>query len=113
MSLHILAAGTLVAAPQKRLAKNGSEYITGQLRVTTDEEIVLIAFIAFSSDVLASLAKLGAGDACCITGRAKLTRWTAKDGTQAHGLNVVAERVMDAYEIGKKRQVTKIEENSA
>lgn len=113
MSLHILATGTLVTDPQMRLAKNGSEYITGQLRVSTDEEIVLIGFIAFGSDALASLAKLGAGDACAITGRAKLTQWTAKDNTLAHGLSVVAERVMDAYEVSRKRQITKSEENSA
>jgi hypothetical protein len=70
MSLHILATGTLVADPQKRLAKNGSEYITGQLRVPTNEEIVLIGFIAFGSEAIAALAKLGAGDVCAITGRA-------------------------------------------
>jgi Single-strand binding protein family len=94
MSLHVLATGVLISNPQKRSAKNGSEYFTGQLRVQTDDGTILIGFIAFGSEAIAALATLGVGDACAITGHANLTQWTAKNSTKAHGLSIVAERVM-------------------
>jgi hypothetical protein len=94
MSLHILVSGTLVADPQKRLAKSGSEYITGQLRVLTGEEIVLVGFIAFTNDSIDPLLKLSAGDSCSVTGVAKMTHWTARDGGHASGLSVTVDRVL-------------------
>ena len=67
---------------------------------------VLISLIAFDTEACAALLNLRKGDACAVTGRGKLTRWTTKDGELRHGLSLVAERVMSGYDVGKRRAPT-------
>jgi single-stranded DNA-binding protein len=106
MSLYILATGALIADPQRRTSQSGREFATAILRTPTEEEAVLLSVIGFDPDACGGLLNLSKGDSCSITGRAKLTTWTGKDGEQRHGLAVVAERVMSAYEVNKRRIVT-------
>jgi single-stranded DNA-binding protein len=104
VSLHVLAAGSLIAAPQQRTGASGKPFMTGTLRVPTEGEegAVLVSLIVFDADAQAALGRLRKGDAASITGRAKLSKWQGKDGERT-GLSVVAERVMSAYEARKQR----------
>lgn len=52
---------------------------------------------------MAALLALTRGDSCAIVGRAKLSTWT-KDGEEKHGLSVVAEKMLTAYQLDKKRR---------
>jgi single-stranded DNA-binding protein len=105
MSLFLLATGTLIADPQRRISHSGRAFVTATLRTPTEEEAALVSLICFDPDACAGLLNLKRGDSCGITGRAKLTTWT-KDGEQRHGLSVVAEGVMTLYALGKRRIVT-------
>jgi single-stranded DNA-binding protein len=106
MSLHVLALGTLTADPQQRTSGAGKAYVTATLRTPTDEDAVLVSVVAFSDSAKAALLALGKGDSVSVTGRAKLTTWTGKEGEQRQGLSVVADAVLSAYAVGKKRDAT-------
>jgi single-stranded DNA-binding protein len=98
VSLFILATGTLTADPRRRTSASAKEF------AAAEDDPVLVSLIAFDLDACASLLNLRKGDSCSITGRAKLTRWTTKDGEPRDGLIVVAERVMSAYDGSKRRK---------
>ncbi len=91
MSLHALAAGTLIADPQKREGK--SVFAIGTLRVQLDQgESALVSLIAFG-DEAGQLLDYGKGDALAVSGRAKLTEWTGRDGEERHGLSIVVSQL--------------------
>ncbi|MGH7053818.1 MAG: single-stranded DNA-binding protein [Stellaceae bacterium] len=95
MSLHALASGSLIADPQQRQGSKGP-FTTATLRVSTGEgEAVLVSTIAFG-DEGARLLDYRRGDALAISGRATLTAWTGRDGTERHGLSLVAEQIAAA-----------------
>ena len=102
--MSILATGTLAADPQRRQAANGNPFATALLRVPTDDDSVLVSVICFDVGACDRLLRLGKGDSVSITGRAKLTAWTGRDGETRHGLSVVAEQVMSVYQVGRKRR---------
>jgi single-stranded DNA-binding protein len=105
--LSILASGTLVADPVSRTSAAGKPYATCTMRVPCeDSDAVLVSIITFASDAVAALLALAKGDSCAIAGRAKLTAWE-KDGTEHHGLSVVADRVLSAYAAGKLRKASR------
>lgn len=107
MSLFILATGTLNGDPQRRTSASGKEFVTASIRAATEDEPASISVIVFDAVACAALLNLRKGDSCSITGRAKLTSWTTKDGEQRDGLNVVAERVMSSYDVSKRRKSEK------
>ena len=102
--IAILVTGTLAADPQRRQAANGNPFATALLRVPTGEESALVSVIVFDPQACEDLLRLKKGDSVSITGRAKLTAWTGRDGETRHGLSVVAEQVMSAYQVGRKRK---------
>lgn len=102
--LNILATGTLVADPKRRTSTAGKDFATASLRVPADDsETMLVSVIAFNVDAVAALLALAKGDACAVTGRAKLTNWE-KDGAEHHGLSVTADQVLSMYQIEKRRK---------
>jgi len=95
MSLFVLATGSLIADPQRRESQSGKVFATAALRVVTEDGPALVSLIAFGdqADVLLSYHH---GTAIAVSGRAKLTEWTGKDGKQCHGLSAVAEQLASA-----------------
>jgi single-stranded DNA-binding protein len=106
MSFIVLAQGTLVADPQQRTSAKGTAYATAQLRVASDDGPILVSVVAFAGDAVAALTALGKGDSAAVTGRAKLTTWAGKNGEMNHGLSMIAEGVLSAYQVGKRRERT-------
>jgi single-stranded DNA-binding protein len=95
MSLHVLVVGVLTADPQRRTNAAGKSFAIGTIRAATDDGPVLISTIAFGDQTTQLLAHQR-GQALALSGRAKLTSWTAKDGTEKHGVSVVAEQIASA-----------------
>lgn len=104
--LNVLCTGTLTGDPVKRQGtKSGRDFATGSLRTPTEGgEAVLCSLIAFDQDAVDGLMAHARGDSIAITGRAKMNSWAGRDGTEQHGLAVVVERVMSAYQVGKQRK---------
>ena len=106
MSLTVLALGTLTADPQERTGGSGKPFVVANLRTATEDDAVLVSVVAFSDSVKAALLALKKGDSASVTGRAKLTSWTGRDGAEKHGLSIVADGVLTAYAVGKRRDAT-------
>ncbi|NMM07411.1 hypothetical protein [Polaromonas sp.] len=102
MSLIVLASGKLIKPPTTRTAKNDEPYTVASMRAASDDGDVLVSLIAFGP-AGRILAALGAGDALCVTGRAKLSHW-AKDGQERHGLSVTADAVLTPYQVSQRRR---------
>ena len=94
MSLYILATGSLAADPVRRTGAKG-DYATGLLRTATDDGSVLISLIAFN-DAAEALLEHRHGSTLSVSGRARLSSWTGRDGAECHGLAVVAEQITSA-----------------
>jgi len=104
--LNVLATGTLVGDPKQRTGATGKPYVTAQARVPCDgEDSLLLSIIAFRDSARDALLALAQGDAVAVTGRAKLTAWR-KNGEERHGLSVVAEQVLTAYQVEKRRSAS-------
>lgn len=102
--LTTLAAGTLVRDPESRTSAAGKSYATALLRVPCEgEDAALVSVVAFSENACTALLALAKGDSVAVTGRAKLTSWTARDGEQKHGISVVADGVLSQYQVDKRR----------
>jgi single-stranded DNA-binding protein len=108
MSLFILATGTLIADPQRRTSQSGKTFVTGTFaHADRGRRRVALGHCLRSGRLCwAAQPEKRRLDSCSITGRAKLTAWTGKDGEHRHGLSVVAERVMTVYAVSKRRIVT-------
>ncbi len=92
MSLHILAAGSLIADPVRRSGAKG-DFATATLRTATDDGAILVSVIAFAA--AEQLLAHQQGDAIAVAGRSTLRSWT-KDGETKFGLSVVAEQITSA-----------------
>src|SRR5262249_12479052 len=95
MSLYTLATGTLIGDPAHRTSARGNDFATATLRVSTDNEPILISIVAFG-DVAAELLRHRQGDALAVAGRAKLTAWIGRDEAQHHGISIVADQIASA-----------------
>jgi hypothetical protein len=67
-------------------------FATALLRAATEEGATFVSLIAFA-DLAERLLELGKGDAVAVSGRAKLSSWTGKDGAERHRLSIVATEI--------------------
>jgi single-stranded DNA-binding protein len=94
MSLHALASGTLTAQPQHREGTKGP-FTTATIRAADGDEPIFVSVIAFgeNGERLLGFAK---GDALAVSGKAKLTSWVGRDGTERHGISVAVDQIATA-----------------
>ena len=78
-----------------RRAGAKGDFATATLRVATEDDAILVSLIAFG-DAAETVLAHRQGAALAVAGRARLSSWTGKDGTERHGLSVVAEQVASA-----------------
>lgn len=106
MSITALITGKLIADPQVRTSdrSGGKAYTLARVAAATDEGSALVSVVAFGStgEQLAALAK---GDTVALTGKAKPNAWQGKgdEGLRA-GLSLVADNLLTAYHLRRKRQ---------
>jgi single-stranded DNA-binding protein len=94
--LSLLATGRLAATPEVRTGPSGKLYTTARLLCPAGEGgDTSISVIGFGA-VGAELSTIPKGVSISVTGRAKLTRWTAKDGADRTGLSVTADAMLYA-----------------
>src|SRR5215212_2250031 len=94
MSLPILAIGSLIADPIERTGAKGN-FATAMLRVSTDDGAVLVSVIAFDNAVEILLAHR-LGTTLAVSGRARLSSWSGRDGAEHHGLSLFIEQIASA-----------------
>lgn len=102
MSITALVAGRLVAQPERRTGQSGKPFTLARIAAATEDGDVLVSVIAFG-EAAAALAALGKGDSAAVTGRAKVSTWTGKDGALRSGLSITADAVLTAYQVRQRR----------
>ena len=103
MTITSLIVGKLIADPEARTGStSGKPFTTARMAAGSDDDSVLCSDIAFGStgEQLAALSK---GDSLAIVGRTKPKAWTGRDGEQKAGLDVVADQLLTAYHLRRKR----------
>ena len=101
--LDVLIAGRVRGTPEAKRSAGGKDCTRFRVLVPTAEsEAVLASCVAFG-EVAKAVAALADGDAISITGSAKLTHWTGKDGGVRVGLDLVASAVLTAYAVRRRR----------
>jgi single-stranded DNA-binding protein len=104
MSLDILASGRLLKAPEQRRGKNGKPFATALLACTMDDGEIVANVIAFRPEAVAALLALDKGDAVAVAGRAKLGVWRSPEGEARPNVSIVADAVLTAYHVWRKRE---------
>jgi len=95
--LSVPCTGTLNTEPQQRTSAKGATYATALMCVPSDgAEAVLMSLICFNAGTVEALLAHAKGDTIACAGKAKLSQWTGRDGNEAHGLSMIAERVLSA-----------------
>lgn len=104
MTITALITGKLIADPERRASStSGKAFTTARMAAGSDGESVLCSVIAFGA-AAEQLAELGKGDTVAIVGRTKPKAWTGKDGDLKAGLDVVADQLLTAYQLRRKRE---------
>jgi hypothetical protein len=91
MSFHALVSGVLTAALQRRQDAKG-EYATGSLKVESGVESIYASLLAIGGKA-DELLEHAAGASLAVSGRAEISTWAARDGSQRHGLKIIVEQI--------------------
>lgn len=111
MSITALITGKLIADPERRTGASGKHFTVARLTAHDGDAESVIGLVAFGS-LAAQLEAMNKGDAVAITGRARLSTWTTRDGTSKTGLNVTVDRMLTAYHLRRKRQAVAAERDA-
>ncbi len=103
MSINILISGKLHAAPEQRTSKAGKTFVSAKLRVSNGDDTTFAGIVAFSDAACTALLALGAGDAVAVSGAATIKAWVDREGNARPNLDVVADVVLTAYALTKRR----------
>jgi single-stranded DNA-binding protein len=86
-----LVSGVLTGEPQRRQGPK-TEFATGSLKVESGAESIYASLLAFGGK-FDELLEHTAGASLAVSGRAEITAWTGRDGSQRHGLKIVVEQI--------------------
>lgn len=103
-----LIGGKLYGKPAQRVGQSGKRFVTAKVRTPTNgSEAIFVNVIAFSESVGNALLALDDGDAVSLAGPMTPKAWNDKTGEARPALDMVAQSVLTAYHIARKRQLVK------
>lgn len=99
-----LIAGRLMGEASRRVDKAGRTYVVARVlaRNKMDEEFI-VNVIAFDEAPSAALLGLADGDALSLAGALTPKVWVDKQGNHRPSLDMIANQVMTAYQLGQKQ----------
>ena len=105
--LSALASGTLARDPRSGTSASGTRWANSTIRVSTGQDKEGAALTSFISvvcfgDVAEQLGRMGKGDSISVQGPMKQTQYE-KDGETRHGLEILANGILNPYQIKKRR----------
>ena len=99
-----LVAGKLLGPAEPRRDKAGKPFAVAKvLAASGDGETLIVNVIAFESAVCAALQALGEGEPLALAGGLSPRVWTDKQGNTRPALDMVAHRVLTAYDASNTR----------
>lgn len=105
MSIDALVAGKLWKNPEERRSGAGKMFVTANVRAADgDGEALFVNVVAFSESAKAALLALEDGDSVSLAGTLKIGTYEARDGSVKPNVSMVAQRVLTAYHVARKRK---------
>ncbi|SAL12050.1 Single-stranded DNA-binding protein [Caballeronia sordidicola] len=103
--IDALVGGKLFKAAEERLSQAGKTFVTANIRAADGEgEGLFISVVAFSDSAKAALLALDEGDSVSLAGTLKIGTYEARDGSVKASVSMVAQNVMSAYQVSRKRK---------
>jgi single-stranded DNA-binding protein len=103
--IDALVGGKLFKAAEERRANSGKTFVTANIRAADGEgETVFINVVAFSDQAKAALLALDDGDSVSCSGTLKIGTYEARDGSVKPKVSMVAQNVLTAYQVTRKRK---------
>ncbi|CAB3719483.1 single-stranded DNA-binding protein [Paraburkholderia rhynchosiae] len=97
-----LVSGRLYGEAQIRTGQNGTRFVTCKVRAATnDGDTLFVNVIAFDNDVQTALLALSDADSIALSGALTPKVWTDKNGLVKPAVDMVAQKVLTAYD-GRK-----------
>ena len=94
-----LIAGKLLGDPEQRVGKGESRYVVAKVRAQAgDGDNLIVNVIAFEAACCRDLLALLDGDSVALSGSLTPKAWTDKQGQVKPALDLVAQRVLSAYQ---------------
>jgi len=94
-----LVGGRLYGEAQIRTGQNGRRFVTCKVRAAThDGDTIFVNVIAFDDDVQTALLALGDADSVALSGTLTPKVWTDKNGLVKPAVDMVAHKMLTAYE---------------
>lgn len=104
--IGIVFTGRVHATPESKVGKSsGRPYAVASFAIpAADGSTVWAKVTAFSDGAMGALLKLSAGDSAAVVGAVTPRAYVNKQGEAALSLDVVAERLLSAYEFKRRRE---------
>jgi len=103
--IDALIAGKLYGQPKKMTGKQGKPFAIAKVRAAAgDGESLFVNVITFEPDTVAALLALGDGDSVALAGSLTPKVWTDKEGNSRSAVDLVAHKLMTAYQVTRKRK---------
>lgn len=103
-----LIGGKLYGKPAQRVGQSGKRFVTAKVRApANDGEALFVNVIAFSESVGNTLMALADGESVWLAGAMTPKAWNDKNGEARPTLDMVAQAVLTAYHVTRKRQSVK------
>lgn len=100
-----LIGGKLYGKPAQRKSNGGKTFYTAKVRAAAgDGDALFVNVIAFSDTVGTALLALDDGDSVSLSGALTPKVWTPANGEPRPVLDMVAQGVLSAYHVKRKRQ---------
>jgi single-strand DNA-binding protein len=110
--IEVAALGATRGAPIARSTQTGKRYLTLDIGVrgkgSTETEWLNVSAFEAVADAIPD--DLGKGERVYVEGRARINRWSTKDGQPRASLQVTASKVLVLDRIGRKRREPKAPE---
>ena len=103
--IDALVGGKLFKAAEERRSQAGKTFVTANIRAADGEgEGLFISVVAFNDSAKAALLAMEEGDSVSLAGTLKIGTYEARDGSVKASVSMVAQNVMSAYQVSRKRK---------
>jgi len=102
--IEALVSGKLHGQPAQKMAKTGKPFVVAKVRAHAGDTDVFVNVIAFSPAACQALLVLTEGDAVALAGSLTPKAWTDREGVARPALDLLANQVLSAYQVTRKRK---------
>ncbi|MDQ7975916.1 single-stranded DNA-binding protein [Paraburkholderia sp. SARCC-3016] len=107
--IDALVAGKLWKKPEQRRSGAGKTFVTANVRAADgDGEALFVNVVVFDDEAKTAMLALEDGDSVSLTGSLKVSTYEARDGSVKPSVSMVAQKVLTAYHVARKRKAVTV-----